>query len=258
MDQFVRQYLSALNVSGPRPWNRPLDQNRDRLGLVTTTEASAPVRAHLLAVLNRARGLVAGQPLPDAANNQTEHAALDIVTGHIRRVWMTVTRQDSTEGELLKIMRLMYVTVLDVETGGSAEGQALDLLALAVVAHQNQATPAWSRILQIVADLSQRRSGTDPAALRAVLQPTIPLKTAPSYQDDVEKLKKHSKTTLDYLSHNSRIVLGGTTIRAERGVVAALHSASEEESVVVVGVPGAGKSAALHDYAQSVVNEVAM
>jgi KaiC/GvpD/RAD55 family RecA-like ATPase len=44
-------------------------------------------------------------------------------------------------------------------------------------------------------------------------------------------------------------------IRVKRSVVDALRSASEEQSILVVGVPGAGKSGALHDYAQSLVDE---
>src|SRR5215472_11754022 len=75
VNQFVRQYLSLLKGSGPRPWNRPLDADRDRLVLITSTEASAPIRVHLAAALNRVRGLVAGQPLSDAATNQAGHDA---------------------------------------------------------------------------------------------------------------------------------------------------------------------------------------
>jgi len=193
MNQFVRRYLSVLNLSGSRPWNRRLDPDRDRLVLVTTTEASSSIRVHLATVLGRARGLVAGQPLSDAATNQSERDALDIMSSHIRLVWAAAVKHDANEADIMRILKLMYVTVLDAEAGGAAEVLALDLLALAIVGHQDQATSAWSRIIAIVADLSQHRSGIDSSALRAMLQPTIPLKIAPSYRDDVEKLKKHSK-----------------------------------------------------------------
>jgi hypothetical protein len=209
----------------------------------------------LAAVLNRTRGLVSGQPLSDAATNQAERNALDTATDHIRQIWSSAVHSAPSEPDLIAVLKLMHVVVLDVEEGGAAEGQALDLLGIAIICVPGQASSAWSYILQTVADLSQRRSAIDPAALRARLQTAIPLKVTPSYGADVEKLKQHSRATLDYLSIHSRIIQGGASIRATRAVVSALRTASEETSVLVVGVPGAGKSGVLHDYARSLLDE---
>lgn len=255
IEQFVRQYLSVRNISGPRPWSRPLDPARDRLVLVTTPQASAPLRIHLAAVLGRIRGLAAGQPLADAATNQTEIDALKLVKRHVRRIWKAVLEEKPSEAAIGTVLRLMHITVLDVEADGAAEGHALDLLAMAVVNRPQDAAAVWSRILQIVADRSQRRSGIDAAGMRTALGPSVPLKTARSYQNDVEKLKRYTRATLRSLSHNSRIVMNGVTVRVERRVVTALRFVSEDDSVVVVGVPGAGKSGVLYDYAQSSLDE---
>lgn len=255
IEQFVRQYASTHNASGPRPWQSPLDLNRDRLVLATSSLSSAPIRVHLRAVTDRARGLVAGQPLSDAAVNQGEKEALETVLGHIRRVWLADQTEDVDETEALRILKLMYVVSLDVEADDAAEREALNLLAMIVVKRSGDEKAAWARIVQIVGELSQKRSGIDEAGLRAALQETVPLKTAPSYAGDVVKLRKYTESTLSYLEHNSRIAMGTTVIRAERAVVSALQQASEADSVVVVGVPGAGKSGVLHDYCQALINE---
>jgi hypothetical protein len=255
VEQFVRQYLSTRNESGPRPWQRPLNPLRDRVVLATTSRASAPVRVHLRAVLDRARGLVAGQPLSDAAVNQDEKDALETVLGQARRVWQAVRNEEINEADALGILKLMYVVTLDVEADEAAEREALNLLAMAVVRRSGDEKAAWARIVQIVGVLSQRRSGIDVAGLRAALQETVPLKTAPSYENDIEKLRKHSEATLGYLEHNSRITMGSAVIRAERAVMSALQQAGESDSIVVVGVPGAGKSGVLHDYSRALINE---
>jgi hypothetical protein len=193
--------------------------------------------------------------LSDSAANQDEKEALETVLGHIRRIWTAVQNEDISEAETLSVLKLIYVVTLDVEADEAAEREALNLLAMAVVRRSGDEKAAWARVVQIVGELSQRRSGIDVAGLRAALQETVPLKTAPSYEADVEKLRKHSESTLAYLEHNSRITMGSAVIRAERVVVSALQQASESDSIVVVGVPGAGKSGVLHDYCRGLTNE---
>jgi hypothetical protein len=186
-------------------------------------------------VLNRARGLVAGQLLSDSAANQDEKEALETVLGHIRRIWTAIQNEDISEAETLSVLKLVYVVTLGVEADEAAEREALTLLAMAVVRRSGDEKAAWARVVQIVGELSQRRSGIDVAGLRVALQETVPLKTAPSYEADVEKLRKHSESTLAYLEHNSRITMGSAVIRAERVVVSALQQASESDSIVGCG-----------------------
>ena len=78
------------------------------------------------------------------------------------------------------MLKLIYVVTLDVEADEAAEREALTLLAMAVVRRSGDEKAAWARVVQIVGELSQRRSGIDVAGLRAALQETVPLKPAPS------------------------------------------------------------------------------
>src|SRR5579862_4412431 len=186
INQFVRQYLLSRNSMPERPWQRKLDPARDRLVLVTTSFASGPLRHDLRRVLDRVRGLVAGQPMSDSAINQDEQKALAYVTEHIRTSWNKVRNVEPSEADLTALLKLAYIVVLDVETDGPAEREALALLSAHVARHSNQAGAVWSRVLQLIAELSQLRSGTDESALRAALESAgIALKGAPRYENDI-------------------------------------------------------------------------
>ncbi len=67
-------------------------------------------------------------------------------------------------------------------------------------------------------------------------------------------LRNHAKKTLRNLSHNSRIMVGGTEVRVRRHAVDTIYLASESDSLVVVGWPGAGKSGVFHDLVESLLN----
>lgn len=257
IDQFVRQYVSVGGTSDTRPWRRrPLDTSKDVFVLATTPESSAPVRVDLAAVLNRLRDLTAEQPLTDAATNTGQRKALDILIAHVSRSWRTAAGADPADSDVQAICSLVHVITLDVETNGTAEREAQALLETRILENPQQSGAAWSAILQLVADLSQNRSGTNEAGLRAALEKAgIRLKSAPRYEKDISKLKNHAKETLGYLSHNSRIAVGETEVRVRRHAVDAIRSASESDSLVVVGWPGAGKSGVFHDFVESRLDE---
>jgi len=254
-DQFVRQYLSSRNTSGPRPWARALNPTRDRLALITTSASPETIRINLAAVLDRARSLVTGQPVSDAAVNQAQEQALAVFTANARRSWQAAMSSNPNDADLLELTKLSYVVVLDVENNGADEREALNLLANSVVSG-DQAGAAWSEVLRFVADQSQRRSGTDATGIRDALQSAgVRLRAAPRYEDDIARLKRYSISTVSYLAHQSRISVAGTEIHVKRGVVDHLKASAEAHSMVVVGVPGAGKSGVLHDVGEILSNE---
>ena len=64
-----------------------LDQRRDRLLLVTSSDASARVRVQLRRVLKRGRELPVADSLDGLTTNEDEQRALEVVEGHLRRAW---------------------------------------------------------------------------------------------------------------------------------------------------------------------------
>ena len=256
VDQFVRQYVSTRAGSDKRPWRaRPLDPTKDRLVVATTFESSAPVRIDLAAVLDRMRGLTSGQPFTDAATSVDQRKALDTLLEHVRRSWQSAAGIKPTDSDISAVCALMHLSVLDVETNGLAEREALSLLENRILENSLQAGAAWSTLLQVAADLSQRRSGIDEPGLRAALEQVgIGLKGPARYDKDIGKLRNHARETVRYLRHNSRIPVGGTEVRVDRLATEVIRQASDTGSLVVVGWPGSGKSGVLHDFAESAID----
>jgi hypothetical protein len=91
LDQCVRQFIAQrTGVPGKHPWERPLNPQQDRLGLITSSGSSAPIRLHLPTALNRLHHLVDGQTLDEAAANSSERDALSAVLSHAKRSWQAV------------------------------------------------------------------------------------------------------------------------------------------------------------------------
>ena len=104
-DQFVRQFIACRDhISAGRLWARPIDPARDRFVLVVGPTATAPVRIHLAAVLERMRGLAQGQSLADSAVNEDERRVLAAVLGCTRRAWQTATGTAPTEAEIRQVL----------------------------------------------------------------------------------------------------------------------------------------------------------
>jgi len=253
LNQFVRQFIACRSTSGgSRPTARPLEPARDRLVLITSSESSEPIRTHLPNALRRARNLTPGQALDDAAVNDEERRALSVVREHIRNSWQAILNVEPSEAELRQPLSLIWVQVLDVDAGAPGEREAKNLLRSAVLRDPDQADQAWHTLITLCAGYAAQRSGADRAALqRELLKAGLDLKVPRSYEEDIERLRRHSQQTLDALAHFAQIRVGSTTIRIPRKCTEALRQAAEDGSVLVVGEPGAGKSGALHDFVEA-------
>lgn len=83
----------------------------------------------------------------------------------------------------------------------------------------------------------------------------IGIKAAKSYRNDIENLCRQSRQTLNLLKELSIIRVGDTEVKIRRRSTEILITAAEENSIVVAGEPGAGKSGALHDFAQTLIEQ---
>jgi len=78
VNQFVRQFLAYRDVNGrgSRPSERPVEFERDRIILVTSSRSSATIREVLPGVLHRAVSLEADQPIDQCATSSDERRVL--------------------------------------------------------------------------------------------------------------------------------------------------------------------------------------
>lgn len=251
--QFVRQFITCRNkTGGPNPTDRPLDPTKDRLVLVTTSSSSNPIRKHLSNVLDRIRNLTPSQTVNEAATNANERRVLSVVREHIRRSWRAAMNNELSDEELRQLLSLIYVQVLNVENEGNGQQEAKNLLRNTVLRNPDQADQAWSKLVELCANYAANRSGADRIVLQQeILNAGFDLRAPRSYEEDIQKLQNHSHQTLRALTHLAQIQVGSTRVKIRRACTKALERAAEEQSLLVVGEPGAGKSGALHDFVES-------
>lgn len=126
---------------------RALDWSRDRLVLVTSSGASARVRVHLRAVLERGRELPIADSMDALATNQDERRARDAVMAHLRRAWGQEHGSAPSVRQLRQVLALMQVEVLNVEPGGEGEREAQTLLGLGVLGDPSQRATGWTTLV---------------------------------------------------------------------------------------------------------------
>ena len=254
IDQFVRQFFAySTDAKGKRPWERPLDAERDRLVLITSPTSPSSIREHLPAVLDKLRSTASDQTLDDnLASNQGERDALSTLRSHVTHAWQTVAGKELTDNEFRQISHLIYIQTLDVDEGGNDEDWAKERLRHSVLSEPTQADSAWNTLIKICGQFAINRSGGDSAILQTLLsQEGISLKPARSYQGDIEQLQQYSRSTADVLSEFSKIRVGDTEVRIPRPVINSLQAAANQGSLLIVGEPGAGKSGVFYEFAQS-------
>jgi len=254
----LKQFVHQFKLGAPSGENnrRALDPSIDRLVLVTSSESSKAIRTHLPNVLQRVRNLSPEQSLNDIATNKREHDAISTVLSHIRRFWKDLWSRDASDAELRSLLCVVRIHVLDVEIGRPGEEDAKNLLRSAVLRNPDAADLAWDTLVTLCASHATQRSGADRATLqRELMNAGLELKILASYEKDIEKLRKYSKQTLIALENLVHIRSDGTTIKIPRACTVALREVAKSTSTIVIGDPGSGKSAVLHEFAATLSDE---
>lgn len=255
--QFAHQYVACqTGNAGKTPWNRPLGTLTDRFVLVTSASSSRPITSDLAGVLNRIRGLQPTDPLEDAARTSGDRKALRIVTNHVSAALRDALNADPSEDDIRLVLSLTRIQTIDLDVDDAGDREARGLLRTHTVRHPEDADSAWGVLVKTCADLAARRTGMDMYGFRNILVTNgISLQEPVSYQTDIRRLTAHSVAVRRALDDFAQISLGEKTLKIRRPCTQALRLAAEEGSLLVVGGPGAGKSGALHDFAQELSNE---
>ncbi|MFJ7297807.1 NACHT domain-containing protein [Streptomyces collinus] len=239
--QFVEQHL----MSG---------HEQDQLILVTSRDASKPVRNDLAQVLDRLRNAPAEQDGASLVFNSEQTDAYDKFVTHAIREWAKQRGGAPSAAELRTFLARCHVWVLDVEQGGLEEREALQTLRTSVITDPGQADAAWHVLLSACAQMAINHSGTDMRQLQQTLSSAgIALATIRDFTSDVECLTRITQDTLDQLGH------GLTTVPTPQGPVAIARTVTgigatcREGSVLVAGEPGAGKTVVMHELAREAI-----
>lgn len=245
--QFVRQWIACSEGHGDRDWDRPLLLDRNRLVLAVGSNAPKTITHDLregLATLRYARSA----PLPA----RTERAVRRLIQ-HLREAWETETGQDPSEEEIQSIARL--ATVVEFRFDG-ADGSFAEGLLANVLGQAAEPGPAFTLLSYHCQELMRQRLGCDMRGLRRDLAAKgVRLKAAPSFQDDVDELLRRSRRVQERLRDHESIDVQDQSIRVERACSKAIVDAARANSLLLVGEPGAGKSALVSMSAEELADE---
>lgn len=241
VQQFVRHWLECRDGDGTDLWNRPLDPARDRLVLAVGPSAPSSIRLDLPAAL---RSLL--QPTPIGLN-KAEDRALEVFRSCVEAAWVATTSEAMPAELLYELAALIRVITFDPE---GTDSQALDAMA-AVVVESPQARPLINTLAVISKRWMTQRGGGDLAHLRQALgAESIALRAPPQFDKDIQKLKAHSRQIgVDLQSYESIDQANGE-IRITRDCQPAALAAARDGSLLLIGEPGAGKSAVINTLAR--------
>ncbi|MEW2051798.1 hypothetical protein [Streptomyces sp. NPDC005476] len=187
--QFVQQHLMP-------------GHEQDRLVLVTSRDASKPVRKDLAEVLDRLRDVPAEQGVASLVFNGDQTDAYNKFIAHAMREWAKQRGGMPSAAELRTFLACCHVWILDVEQGGLEEREALRTLRASVITNPGQADAAWHVLLSACAQLAINHSGADMRQLQQALSSAgIALATVRDFTSDVHCLARTTQDTLDQLGH---------------------------------------------------------
>ncbi len=254
----IEQYLASLQGTsgGKFPWRRRLDAGRDRLLLVTSSDAPVRLTKHLSGCLSRINPESRLENLAAIPQNEAEREAFETFLNILKDAWKGLLGEKAQDGQVMELLSLFKIAVLDVNAGEAGEQNAEHFLRQTVLNATDDAAQCWAGLTQIMGRASESRMFVSREELRRELRAAnFSLASTPSYRNDINALRKYTQLTLYSLDHLATLVIGEREIRIERPVTRFLRQEAEKQSLVLIGDPGAGKSGVLHELASALQGE---
>jgi hypothetical protein len=234
-EQIVRLWIACANSQSKRGWDRTLVPGKDGVLLAIGMGSAATVSANLAGALESIRASGAA-PLP-----QYQRKALDAFVAQLKRAWHQIEGQPPSDEVLQSLLQLVTILVFDFE--GADRTSAIEALAN-VLAKPANANSAFEVLTSRCAELMTKRFGSDAAGFRqTLLAANIGLLAAPTFAPDVARFCSYSERVQTHLSQYEETKVGGEQIKIDRPVVRSVMQAALQGSLLLVGEPGAGKSA---------------
>lgn len=241
VQQFIRHWLVCRDGQGEQLWDRCLDPSRDRLVLAVGPTAPASIRVDLPAALRSH-----SQPSPSALT-QDQQRALEVFETCMREAWSNTTTEPWSPTVLRSVAPLVRVMTFDP---AGAYANVMEGLAERATT-TDQARPLITALTQISQRWMTERSGGDLPQLRqAVMHAQVPLSAPPRFEVDIRKLREHSAQIAADLLPYEQIERTEGVIRIIRECQAAALAAAQEGPLLLIGEPGAGKSAVINALAR--------
>lgn len=240
-DEFVRLWEAASTKTGSHGWDRPLSAGIDAMVIAVGPTTSGTIKFHLARALDIARDGSSATLSRDQAN------ALDSFR---KLMGKALAARDSAIAGVDPNAILKFVHILDFDFGGPHRTTAETVLANALT--NRLSAPASLAVLEKECERRMAaRNGISLAGLRSELaRDGVPISVPPDYRSDIAALTDRTSRVAGALRDFGRTQVSGTDITISRTCTAACVTAAKEGSLVVVGDPGAGKSAVVNETAR--------
>ncbi|NHN86958.1 hypothetical protein GOB93_20620 [Acetobacter musti] len=240
VDQIVRQWRLCRDGTGDLEWNRPLDPAKDRLLIAIGPASPATTRYNL------AKGLEARRQPGHPVLTAPETKALSQFDACVRLAWTATGTAEPLTDEILKaISHLTYVYTIDPE--GSDRG-AWSATLNPVLKTQADAQSVFNLLERIAGDLMSARGGRTLSTLRADLMTRgACLAARQDFRKDIDTLSTYSLRTEQTLAELEVVEAGnGDLVSITRHCQSAVNAAALGGHLLLIGEPGAGKSAVIN------------
>ena len=229
VEQIVRQWRTCVAGTGERGWDRNLVPGHDRMLIAVGPNASGTIAGDLAAAL-------ASLQAPSAAAlPQAQQKALNKLRALFAAAWQKIVGAVPSTEDVNSA--LLFLTVLQFDLDGPDRVAAIETLAHAME-DASAATGAFSAIERVCQSLMATRRGTDANDLRRSLARSgLRLRSAPTYQPDIKRLRAYSARIQSHLSQYEETKVGDVQIKIERDCTIAAVDAARTESLVLVGEP---------------------
>lgn len=179
---------------------------------------------------------------PSAAQlPQAQHQALNKMRALLIAAWQQIVGAAPPALEIDAALR--FVAVIQFDLAGADRTAAIETLAH-VTESQADAPAVFDAIERQCERLMANRLGTDRADLRQALAGAgARLRAAPRYERDIDHLRRYSARVQAHLTQYEQTKVGDVEIKIDRDCTTAAVEAARTGSLVLVGEPGAGKSA---------------
>ncbi|MFI7067078.1 hypothetical protein ACIBL3_39195 [Kribbella sp. NPDC050124] len=245
LGQAVEQYLKG-QLPTAAGTNRGLDPQRDAIVICTDKSAPATVRLHLARALARTGSQPIGTPFGTELTQQ-ESKALDVVLTHARRLWEVTAGATPTDEELRLLLRTLRVNAIDANPGEPDNATAMAVVSTVLPDGADTAT-AWSVLVDEGQAASVGRDWRDRASIGIALsRHRLYLSPPARHASDIAKLRDISEANRENMAREAALpVSGGIFIRRSVGQVMAEYAG--DDSLLIVGAAGAGKSAVAQEF----------
>jgi hypothetical protein len=238
-EQIVRQWRACSEGDASLDWNRPLTRGRDLFLIAVGPGAAGTVANDLAQALSRRRSNAT-----DATTPASQKKALESFTALLEAAWQEVVGTPVTKEDIAQL--LDFTAVVRFDFNGPDAAVAIEVLKSALL-RPDDAPAAFDVLGGICERHMAERTGANARALRRSLEEkSVRLLAPPDYRSDVEAFREDSRRNRDMLASFQVIKVDGVDLSVPRRCTVAALGAAQQGSLLLVGEPGAGKSAVLN------------